>query len=194
MSDKAAKKTFKMHKKLNVIYHPESMLVIKSKEERVAIGRIENDTVVDLDEEALRLCEEHGVDYDHSLVEEDENDSEEQQSEEPHSDNDEKVEQPTSVVPIVVPTTQGTKTISQDDKPQTVVSNSSLNTKQSVEGVQYEAYLGELKQFIDSLVTANEVKNGEITRLTTAVTVLNAEVEKLKKTNRALLVTIAAST
>ena len=69
MSLKTAKITLVKNKKLDCIYHKDSMLVFKSANEKLVIGRIENDEIISLDEKALELCEVHGFKYDESLVE-----------------------------------------------------------------------------------------------------------------------------
>ena len=60
-------KTLKQHK---TIWHPESTLVYKSKEERVVIGRYDDGELIPLDETALDLCEEWGSKFppDESLL------------------------------------------------------------------------------------------------------------------------------
>ena len=60
-------KTLKQHK---TIWHPESTLVYKSKEERVVIGRYDDGELIPLDETALDLCEEWGPQFppDESLL------------------------------------------------------------------------------------------------------------------------------
>lgn len=51
------------HKKSNHIYNKKSSLVIKSAQEKVVIGRIENDEFVELDKTCIELCEQYGLTY-----------------------------------------------------------------------------------------------------------------------------------
>jgi hypothetical protein len=69
MSKKPAKLSLKRHKGLDKLYHEESNLVIKSKEEPLVVGRIENDTFIPLDDETLDLCSRFNMKYDETLVE-----------------------------------------------------------------------------------------------------------------------------
>ena len=59
----------KRHQKTQKIYYPENKLVVRSNTEKIVIGRIDNDIFIPLDDEAIRLCEEHNLKYDESLVE-----------------------------------------------------------------------------------------------------------------------------
>ena len=95
MSSKTSKLTLVKNKKIDCLYHKESMLVFKSASEKLVIGRIENDEVLPLDEQALELCQEYGFKYDESLVETEEA-SHEEQVEESHSETP---HQPTSQAP-----------------------------------------------------------------------------------------------
>jgi hypothetical protein len=61
----------------NTIWHPESTLVFKSQKERLVIGRLENNTLIELDDTCLELCEEWKFNPDTSLLEESEEQSEE---------------------------------------------------------------------------------------------------------------------
>lgn len=80
MSSKTAKLVLKKHKKLDKIYHPDTGLVFKSATEKVVVGRIVDDDFVELDEEALQLCEQNHFKVDESLLETEE--AEEQPEEE----------------------------------------------------------------------------------------------------------------
>ena len=60
----------KKNKTLNKIWHPESKLVFKSAQEKLVIGRYENDELIPLDEDALELCTKWKFKYDSSLVDE----------------------------------------------------------------------------------------------------------------------------
>ena len=75
MSTASKKITLRALKTLNTIWHPESTLVFKSKNDKVVIGRYENDQLIPLDEKALDLCSEWRLKYDSSLIEEEEEES-----------------------------------------------------------------------------------------------------------------------
>ena len=95
MSSKKTK-TYKKHKASGKIYDPESMLVIKSQDEKIVVGRIEDDQFVTLDETCLELCEKYGFKYDESLVEEEEEEQQEDEKEEEIPSKKEEVEEPKS--------------------------------------------------------------------------------------------------
>jgi len=69
----------KRNKKLDKIFDPETNLVFKSPNDRIVIGRLENDEFIELDEKALALalCYEHQFRYDTTLVEVEEDEVEE---------------------------------------------------------------------------------------------------------------------
>jgi chromosome segregation ATPase len=71
MSSKGTKLTLKKNKKLDCLVHLETGLVFKSATEKVVTGRVVNDELVELDEEAQQLCEEHGFKIDPELVADD---------------------------------------------------------------------------------------------------------------------------
>jgi hypothetical protein len=59
-------------KELNTIWHPESTLVFKSKDEQVVIGRWNNSSFIELDQVALELCDTWKFKVDDSLIEQEE--------------------------------------------------------------------------------------------------------------------------
>ena len=79
MSSKGIKLNLKRNKKLDKIYHSETNLVFKSVNEKVVIGRIENDEIIPLDESCIKLCDDWGLSYDDSLVEQTSSTEENQQ-------------------------------------------------------------------------------------------------------------------
>ena len=50
------------------ILHPESTLVFRSAKDRIVIGRYENETVIELDNKTVKLCEKWNYKYDTSLI------------------------------------------------------------------------------------------------------------------------------
>jgi len=72
-----SKSSYKLNKKLDRIYHVESNLVVKSQAEKLVVGRLENGEFIPLDERAVELCDEFGLKYDESLVEDDSENAEE---------------------------------------------------------------------------------------------------------------------
>ena len=96
MSSKTAKLTLVKNKKLDCIYHKESMLIFNSASEKLVIGRIENDEIIPLDERALELCEANGFKYDESLVETEEAGSREASSQ--HAESAESEEKTSDLV------------------------------------------------------------------------------------------------
>jgi len=83
MSTKGTKLTLKRNKKLDCLVHAETGLVFKSATEKFVTGRVVNDELVELDEEAQQLCEEHGFKIDPELVSEDNPEAEEETEETP---------------------------------------------------------------------------------------------------------------
>jgi len=69
MTDTAPKIMLKKLKELNTIWHPESALVFKSKDEKLVIGRWVDSVFVDLDDTAIQLCETWKFKIDESLIE-----------------------------------------------------------------------------------------------------------------------------
>ena len=69
MSTQKRKITLKKLSALNTVWHPESGLVFKSQKERMVIGSYVDGKLVDLDDEALTLCEEWNFKPDESLLE-----------------------------------------------------------------------------------------------------------------------------
>ena len=82
MTDKTINTTsLKRHKKIGKIYNPDTMLVFDNNTvNRKVIGRIENDFFIDFDQQSFELCEKYNLNYDKSLVEEDEPDYEEEEN------------------------------------------------------------------------------------------------------------------
>ena len=68
MTSTSSKIKLVKNNKLDCLYNKETSLVFKSAKEKLVIGRIENETVIPLDQRAVELCEENGFDYDESLV------------------------------------------------------------------------------------------------------------------------------
>ena len=92
MSTTKRKIILKKLSSLNTVWHPESGLVFKSQKERLVIGSYVNDTLVDLDEDSLALCEEWNFKPDESLLaneEEEEPEEEEPEEEEPEEEEPE---------------------------------------------------------------------------------------------------------
>jgi len=69
MNSSSTKIILKKLKEMNTIWHPDSTLVFKSKEQQVVIGRWDNSVFVDLDEIALELCDTWKFKVDESLIE-----------------------------------------------------------------------------------------------------------------------------
>ena len=89
MSSKGLKLTLKRNKKLDRIYHSDTNLVFKSVNEKVVIGRIENDEFVSLDDTCISLCNEWGLSYDESLIEQSSNTTEKEEVENTEQSNGE---------------------------------------------------------------------------------------------------------
>ena len=90
-------------KEMNTIWHPESTLVFKSKEQQVVIGRWEESAFVELDEVALELCDTWKFKVDESLIEQEEVEQTEEVVESMDMDTVEEevsVEQPEEVIPV----------------------------------------------------------------------------------------------
>ncbi len=81
MTSKKQKLTFKRNKKLKVIYHPDSGLVIESAKKKVVVSRIVDGELQDLDSDAVALCKKYGLSFDPKKVV-DESSEEEESSDE----------------------------------------------------------------------------------------------------------------
>ena len=63
------KPKLRLHKKLKIPYCKEhGNLVFNDSKERLVVGRLENDVLVELDDITLTLCDQYGEQYDKSLV------------------------------------------------------------------------------------------------------------------------------
>ena len=62
------KKTLRIHKTIGKPYHQESGLVFKSREEKVVIGRCEEEVFIELDDETITLADEWKFPLDPDLV------------------------------------------------------------------------------------------------------------------------------
>ena len=163
MSLKTSKITLVKNKKLDCIYHKDSMLVFKSANEKLVIGRIENDEIIPLDEKALELCEVHGFKYDESLVEtEDATSQGNTESQEPENTSENSTEQSQPVVQPTQPVVQPTQPMVQPSQPvvqqsQPVVQPSQPVVQPSQPVVQNFTSDSVVKQFED-IVNADAVR------------------------------------
>lgn len=80
---KKGKCKFKRNKKLDVIFHVDTGLVIKGDKDKTVINRIVDGKIIDLDDDALDLCDEFGLTPDPALFDE------ESEVESNEADNDE---------------------------------------------------------------------------------------------------------
>ena len=82
------------------ILHPESTLVFKSAKDRIVIGRYDNETIVELDNKTVKLCEKWNYKYDTSLniKEVSDNEVEEGTEEEEEATEDEETKEDDEVV------------------------------------------------------------------------------------------------
>jgi len=89
------KKTLKVLKGTDHLWHEESALVFKSKTEKLVIGRFVDGTIISLDDVTLELCEKWGFKYDPDLIssEKEDVDGEEEEEEEVESHEEAEDEQ-----------------------------------------------------------------------------------------------------
>jgi hypothetical protein len=73
-------------KELGTIWHPESTLVFKSKDDKVVIGRWDKSEFIDLDDTAIESCEKWGFKIDESLIEEEVSEPQNEEEEEPQEE------------------------------------------------------------------------------------------------------------
>ena len=66
----------------DTIWHPESTLVFKSHNERLVIGRYDNNEIIPLDDEAMELCDEWNFKPDESLIQDNDEEQEDQEDDE----------------------------------------------------------------------------------------------------------------
>lgn len=87
------KPKLRLHKKLKIPYCKEhGNLVFNDSKERLAVGRLENDAFVELDDTTIALCEQYGEQYDKSLVTEEVEEEEAPAEEKEKEEDDEKDE------------------------------------------------------------------------------------------------------
>ena len=72
----------KRHVKSGKIFFSDTKLVVKSASEKIVIGRIFNDDFLPLDKEAINLSKQIGLQYDKNLLEETEEETEHQETNE----------------------------------------------------------------------------------------------------------------
>jgi hypothetical protein len=91
-------------KEMGTIWHPESTLVFKSKDDKVVTGRWDGTEFIELDDVAIESCEKWGFKIDESLVNEEEEEQEEEEEkveeEEEHEEKVEEVQEEEEVVPL----------------------------------------------------------------------------------------------
>jgi hypothetical protein len=152
MSSKGLKLTLKRNKKLDRIYHSDTNLVFKSANEKIVIGRIEYDDFISLDDMCISLCEQWGLSYDESLIEQSSNTTEREEPE-----NNQSVEQPNNTTErkepenkeTIVPTTQQEQIQDLTNHPKQLCIFDSLNRFK----LDLETYNNILQERIISLET-----------------------------------------
>ena len=93
-SDKNKSSSLKKIKGTTHILHPDSGLVFKSAKERLVIGKYVNNTIENIDQNVLELCERWNFVYDKSLVEKDKEGTDEDEDEEEEEEKEEGEEDP----------------------------------------------------------------------------------------------------
>jgi len=74
--------SLKRHVKSGKIFFTDTKLVVKSASEKIVIGRIFNDDFLQLDKEAVDLCNQLGLQYDKNLLNEEETEQRQESNEE----------------------------------------------------------------------------------------------------------------
>lgn len=105
MSSEKKKMKLARNKKLDCVFYQDCNLVVRSEKDKVVIGRIADGEIIDLDQEAIDLCEQYGLEYDKTLVEEaeDEEDKTEVKEAEEEEEAEEEPEKPTPKKPTPTP-------------------------------------------------------------------------------------------
>jgi hypothetical protein len=75
---KQVQRILRKHKTLDKLYHQDTMLVFKSTTERVVVGKIVNNVIVDLTEDDIDTCKKWGFQYEEKVESDLESDSEEE--------------------------------------------------------------------------------------------------------------------
>jgi hypothetical protein len=75
---KQVQRILRKHKTLDKLYHQDTMLVFKSTAERVVIGKIINNNIVDLTSDDIDTCKKWGFQYEQSIESDLESDSEDE--------------------------------------------------------------------------------------------------------------------
>lgn len=129
------------------ILHPESTLVFKSSQEKLVIGRYEeqDDTIISLDDVSLELCVQYNFKYDTTLVEE--VSEEENQPETPVEEQQDDENRPETPVEEQV----------DEIRPETPVEEEQLNEEQQEENLSEEKSVEE--DPIDEKQQENEEKS-----------------------------------
>ena len=77
------------HKKINKFIHPETGLVFKSDKEKIVIGKLDNDKIIDLDESDIDNCKKYGFKFDITPKKEVENKLEDEELEDEELEDEE---------------------------------------------------------------------------------------------------------
>lgn len=99
MSKKTKGIVFKNNKALGMIWHPESGLVLKSKDEKIVVGQCVDDELIPLNDEIVELCNEWHLKYDESLLKKEEPEEEEVEEEEAEPEEEPEEEEAPKVAP-----------------------------------------------------------------------------------------------
>ena len=136
------------------ILHPESTLVFKSAKDRIVIGRYDNETIVELDNKTVKLCEKWNYKYDTSLniKEVSDNEVEEGTEEEEEATEEEETKEDDEVVSNEVVSNE---VVSNEVVSDEVVSNEVV----SDEVVSDEVVSNEV---VSNEVVSNEVVSNEV--------------------------------
>lgn len=175
MAAKAATQTFKRHKESGSIYHAESSLVVKSATDKHVTGRIENGKLVELDQEALDLCEKFGFQPDPELISEEVQEDEQTPSEpevkvEPKVDvkvepkPEPKVEQKPKVEPAKPPKVEVKTAVSDSPLAQAISLLQQVNSTET-----------QLREQIETLKKELEVANQKVAKYTKIIKSLSDE-------------------
>jgi hypothetical protein len=190
-----SKLTLVKNKKLDCIYHKESMLVFKSPSEKIVIGRIENDQIISLDEKTLELCEQYGFTYDESLLEEAEETEDNNSAEAPAQEQSE-TQQPVQPSQPVQPTTQPVQATTQPVQATTQPVQPKLESfLKEFEGIVnmhtlhiVDCYKSQIEVFSDTLQKSND----RVSELEGQLTTLRKELDDTKKKMKGILAAIQA--
>jgi hypothetical protein len=182
MSSTKNRIALKKLRELDTVWHPDSTLVFKSSTDKVVIGRWVDDQFIDLDQEAVELCEKWSFKFDTSRIEfeNDENDENDEEDEEGEAEEGEAEEDEAK---------EGEVVEDESNEGDVDENTNEVKTEQTVsqitKPVVSEDLNGMTEEFTKNLnsyfQSVNQTFNNKISILETKLTTRNKEYDDIKE-------------